>query len=129
MTVVAFVGLGRMGRLMAPHLVAAGHEVRGFDLDPGAAVDGVQTRASAREAADGAEVAITMLPSPAAVRAATLGPGGLAEGLAAGSLCIDMSTAPPASGARARRGARSRAASTRSTRRSRAARSAPRPAR
>ena len=28
-------------------------------------------------------------------RAATLGPGGVAEGLARGSLCIDMSTAPP----------------------------------
>ncbi len=95
MTVVAFVGLGRMGRLMAPHLVAAGHEVRGFDLDPQATVDGVEPRVSARAAAEGADVAITMLPSPAAVRAATLGPGGLAEGLARGSLCIDMSTAPP----------------------------------
>lgn len=95
MTVVAFVGLGRMGRLMTPHLVAAGHEVRGFDLDPGAQVAGVHARASAREAAEGAEVAITMLPSPAAVHSATLGPGGLAEGLAEGSLCIDMSTAPP----------------------------------
>src|SRR3954469_23049931 len=95
MTVVAFVGLGRMGRLMAPHLVAAGHEVRGYDLDPAAAVAGVARAASAREAAEGAEIAITMLPSPAAVRAATLGPGGLAEGLAPGALCIDMSPAPP----------------------------------
>jgi 3-hydroxyisobutyrate dehydrogenase len=94
--VVAFVGLGRMGRLMTPHLVAAGHEVRGFDLDPGATVDGVERCASARDAAREAEVAITMLPSPEAVRAATLGSDGLAEGLAAGSLCVDMSTAPPA---------------------------------
>jgi L-serine 3-dehydrogenase (NAD+) len=93
--VVAFVGLGRMGRLMTPHLVAAGHDVRGFDLDPAAAVEGVERRTGAREAADGADVAITMLPSPAAVHSATLGPGGLAEGLAPGSLCIDMSTAPP----------------------------------
>jgi 3-hydroxyisobutyrate dehydrogenase len=94
--VVAFVGLGRMGRLMTAHLVAAGHEVRGFDLDPEATVEGVERCASAREAASGAHAAITMLPSPEAVRAATLGPGGLGEGLAAGSLCIDMSTAPPA---------------------------------
>ena len=96
MAVVAFVGLGRMGRLMAPHLVAAGHQVRGFDLDPAAEVAGVVRCASAREAARGADVAITMLPSPEAVRAATLGSDGLAEGLAAGSLCVDMSTAPPA---------------------------------
>ena len=95
MAVVAFVGLGRMGRPMTARLVAAGHEVRGFDLDPDAAVDGVERCASAREAARGADAAITMLPSPAAVRLATLGPGGLVEGLAAGSLCIDMSTAPP----------------------------------
>jgi 3-hydroxyisobutyrate dehydrogenase len=94
--VVAFVGLGRMGRPMTARLVQAGHEVRGFDLDPEAAVDGVERCTSAREAARGADAAITMLPSPAAVRLATLGPDGLAEGLAAGSLCIDMSTAPPA---------------------------------
>jgi len=95
-TVVAFVGLGRMGRLMTARLAAAGHAVRGFDVDPAAAVEGVARCASAREAAAGAAVAITMLPSPAAIREATLGPAGLAEGLAAGSLCIDMSTSPPA---------------------------------
>ena len=40
-----------------------------------------------------------MLPSPAAVEAAVLGPGGLAEGLARGTLA-DMSTAPPGLGRR-----------------------------
>jgi 3-hydroxyisobutyrate dehydrogenase len=95
-TAVAFVGLGRMGRLMAAQLVAAGHELRGFDLDPAAVVEGVVPSESARAAALGADVAITMLPSPEAVRSATLGPDGIAEGLAAGALCIDMSTAPPA---------------------------------
>lgn len=96
MTTVAFVGLGRMGRRMTARLVAAGHDVRGFDLDPAAVVDGVLSCTSARSAARGAEIAITMLPSPEAVRAATLGEDGLAGGLAAGALCIDMSTAPPA---------------------------------
>jgi 3-hydroxyisobutyrate dehydrogenase len=96
MAVVAFCGLGRMGRLMSARLVAAGHEVRGFDVDPAARVPGVQPCASAREAAHGAEAAITMLPSPAAVREVTLGDDGLAAGLARGTLCIDMSTAPPA---------------------------------
>jgi 3-hydroxyisobutyrate dehydrogenase len=96
MAVIAFAGLGRMGRLMSAHLVAAGHEVRGFEVDPDARVGGVELYPSAREAASGAEAAITMLPSPAAVRAVTLGTDGLAAGLAAGALCIDMSTAPPA---------------------------------
>jgi 3-hydroxyisobutyrate dehydrogenase-like beta-hydroxyacid dehydrogenase len=70
--------------------------VRGFDVDPAAEVPGVERCPSAREAARGAAAAITMLPSPAAVRDVTLGEDGLAEGLAAGALCIDMSTAPPA---------------------------------
>ena len=81
---------------MTTRLVTAGHEVRGFDLDPAAVVAGVVRCASASAAARGAGVAITMLPSPEAVRSATLGPGGIAEGLAAGALCIDMSTGPPA---------------------------------
>lgn len=94
--IVAFVGVGRMGRLMVPHLVAAGHDVRTFDLAPGEALEGATSCASAAEAAAGAEVAITMLPSPDAVREAMLGPGGLAEGLAPGTLAIDMSTSTPA---------------------------------
>src|SRR4029077_13434565 len=85
-----------MGRLMAPHLLRAGHEVRGFDVDAGVVVEGVERCESASAAARGAEVAITMLPSPEAVRSATLGADGIAEGIAAGALCIDMSTAPPA---------------------------------
>ena len=96
MTTVAFVGIGRMGRLMVPHLVAAGHAVRTFDLAPGAPLERAVPCASSAEAAAGADVAITMLPSPAAVRAAVLGPGGLAERLAPGSIAIDMSTSPPA---------------------------------
>ena len=101
---VAFVGTGRMGRPMLRHLLAAGHEVRAFDLDAaaldGAVDDGCVRAASAREAADGADAAITMLPSPAAVEAAVLGPGGLAEGLARGTVLADMSTAPPGLGRR-----------------------------
>ena len=31
---VAFVGLGTMGLPMARHLVAAGHQLVGYDLDP-----------------------------------------------------------------------------------------------
>jgi len=97
---VAFVGVGRMGRPMLGHLLEAGHEVRAFDLDAAAldaaVADGCVRAGSAREAADGAEAAITMLPSPAAVEAAVLGADGLAQGLAAGTVLADMSTAPPA---------------------------------
>jgi 3-hydroxyisobutyrate dehydrogenase len=96
---VAFVGVGRMGRLMARNLLAAGHEVVAFDLGAealeAAAADGCQIAGSAREAAEAADIAITMLPSPAAVEAAVLGPDGVAAGLAPGTVLVDMSTAPP----------------------------------
>ena len=57
---IGFIGLGNMGGPMARNLVAAGHEVRGFDL--AARPDGVTMTASAAEAAEGADVVITMLP-------------------------------------------------------------------
>jgi 3-hydroxyisobutyrate dehydrogenase len=97
---VGFVGVGRMGRPMARHLVEAGHEVVAFDLGAAALAaareDGCTAAASAREAVGGAELAITMLPSPAAVEAAVLGDDGVAAGLAEGAVLADMSTAPPA---------------------------------
>src|ERR1700730_15544103 len=66
MTHIAFIGLGNMGRPMAANLVRAGYDVRGFDLVPllrdNAAKEGVSIAASAKEALEGANVVITMLP-------------------------------------------------------------------
>ncbi len=64
---IGFIGLGNMGGPMAANLVKAGHTVRGFDLVP-ASLDlareaGVAVVGSALEAAEGAEVVITMLPA------------------------------------------------------------------
>ena len=58
---IGFVGLGNMGAPMAANLVAAGHEVAGFDV-AGVKVEGVRTAATAAQAAQGADVVITMLP-------------------------------------------------------------------
>lgn len=66
MTAIAFIGLGNMGRPMAANLAKAGYGVRGFDLAPlsreNAARDGVPVTSSAREALQGADALITMLP-------------------------------------------------------------------
>jgi 3-hydroxyisobutyrate dehydrogenase len=63
---IAFIGLGKMGRPMATTLVRAGYGVRGFDLLPilcdEAAKDGVSIANSAKEALEGANVVITVLP-------------------------------------------------------------------
>ncbi|HSG64817.1 MAG TPA: NAD(P)-dependent oxidoreductase, partial [Gammaproteobacteria bacterium] len=68
---VGVIGLGIMGGAIARNLVAAGHEVCGYDPD-GARVaearsSGVETLASAGEVAARAEVVLTSLPSVAAL--------------------------------------------------------------
>lgn len=71
MAVVGFIGLGNMGLPMAINLVNAGHTVQGFDTIPEALIEakanGIETRASATEAASGAETIVTMLPNGAIV--------------------------------------------------------------
>ncbi|QDH33120.1 3-hydroxyisobutyrate dehydrogenase [Porphyrobacter sp. YT40] len=69
---IAFIGLGNMGGGMAANLVKAGHEVRAFDLSEpalaAARVAGCQTFATAKEACEGVEAVVSMLPNGAIVR-------------------------------------------------------------
>jgi 3-hydroxyisobutyrate dehydrogenase len=85
---IGFIGLGNMGGPMAANLVAAGHEVVGFDVTA-AMPAGVVAAGSAAQAADGAAVVITMLPNGAILRdvAAHLVPA-----MAAGAVLCDCST-------------------------------------
>jgi 3-hydroxyisobutyrate dehydrogenase len=73
MSHIAFIGLGRMGGLMAANLIKAGRDLRGFDLDPRlcaeAEAQGVRATSSAQAAAQGAAAIITMLPAGGAVLA------------------------------------------------------------
>ncbi|WP_135503338.1 3-hydroxyisobutyrate dehydrogenase [Roseovarius aestuariivivens] len=59
---IGFIGLGNMGAPMAANLAKAGHEVAGYDTAD-VTVDGVKRAESAAEAANGADVVITMLPN------------------------------------------------------------------
>lgn len=93
---VAFLGLGRMGRPMATNLVAAGHEVRGFDvLDAPralAAAEGVLVVATPAEAVRSAGIVITMLPSGAHVADVYGGPNGVLATASPGAILVDCST-------------------------------------
>ncbi|MBP0463018.1 3-hydroxyisobutyrate dehydrogenase [Roseomonas sp. PWR1] len=91
---IGFVGLGNMGAPMARNLIKAGHEVSAFDLAPGAidGVPGARRAASAADAAQGAEVVVTMLPASQHVRDAWLGAGGMMAAAGPGALLIDCST-------------------------------------
>lgn len=70
---IAFIGLGNMGGGMAANLVKAGHEVRAFDLSEAALAAarevGYETFATAKEACQGAEAVVSMLPNGAIVKA------------------------------------------------------------
>ena len=93
---IGFIGLGNMGGPMAANLVAAGHEVVGFDVDPAAleaaVANGVIAAASAQDAAASAPVTITMLPAGAQVREVYRGEEGIIAAAPEGALLIDCST-------------------------------------
>lgn len=65
---IGFIGLGNMGGPMAANLVAAGHDVTGFDI-AAPTPEGVERAASAAAAASGREAVITMLPNGDILRA------------------------------------------------------------
>lgn len=93
---VAFLGLGTMGAPMARNLAKAGRELAVYDVSATAmeAFRGGVARlaTSPRDAAQGADVVITMLPDSSHVREALLGPEGACRSLAKGRLVIEMST-------------------------------------
>ena len=99
MATIGFIGLGVMGRPMAEHLVRAGHEVTVHNRSQGpvrALVEaGAKAAASAAEAAEGADVDITMVPDSPDVEAVVLGEQGVLETAGQGLLLIDMSTIRP----------------------------------
>lgn len=93
---IAFIGLGTMGLPMASRLVAAGHEVRGCDLNPRAvaafAAAGGVGAVDVADAMRDCEALITILPASGDVRAALL-----AASLPwrAGMTVIDMTSGVP----------------------------------
>jgi 2-hydroxy-3-oxopropionate reductase len=95
---VGFIGLGIMGRPMAGHLQAVGHELFLYDLNPPPQEmlgKGAVSCGSGREVAENAEVVITMVPDTPHVEAALFGPSGIAEGLSSGKIVVDMSSISP----------------------------------
>ncbi len=95
---VGFIGLGIMGRPMAAHLIAGGHEVHLMSrsgVPPELVEKGGIPHASPREVAQAADIVITMLPDTPDVEKVLFGPDGVAEGLSPGKLVIDMSSISP----------------------------------
>jgi 3-hydroxyisobutyrate dehydrogenase len=102
MTKIAFVGLGNMGWPMAAHLVRAGYQVTGVDVDRTRAESWAATHdapgtpagfaTSVAAVSDVVDVIVTMLPSGAEVREVLLSAAADAK---EGMVAIDMSSADP----------------------------------
>lgn len=95
---IGFIGLGVMGRPMAEHLIAAGHSValhRVKDASQHLVDKGGKALESAKAVALASDVIILMLPDTPDVEAVLFGADGVAAGLSAGKLVIDMSSISP----------------------------------
>ena len=96
---IAFIGLGNMGAPMARNLLKAGHSLNLFDLNKDILAElaalGGHISTSPREAAQGTELVITMLPAAAHVRSVWLGEDGVLAGIAKGVPAVDCSTIDP----------------------------------
>ena len=99
MAQVGFIGLGIMGKPMARNLINAGYSLVVHDHKTAPmeelAAEGAAMGNSSREASEGSEIIITMLPDSANSEDAILGQNGVLEGAPAGATIIDMSSINP----------------------------------
>jgi 2-hydroxy-3-oxopropionate reductase len=98
MAKLGFIGLGIMGKPMAAHLVAAGHEVwlHSRSGAPQELVEkGGRPCKSAKEVAQNADVVFLMVPDTPDVERVLFAAGGVAEGLSKGKTVVDMSSIAP----------------------------------
>lgn len=111
---IGFLGMGAMGGPMAGRLAQSGFSVTGYDVSAAraaaAASAGVILAKSPRETAEGADVVLSSLPNPPAVRAAYLGGDGAVPALRAGAILVDMSTIDPGTWREVAEAARARGA-------------------
>jgi len=96
---LGFVGLGAMGQLTVPRLMAAGHEVTGWNRSRDKAealiAQGMRWADTPKAVAAASEIVFSIVTDAKAVREITLGPDGVVAGLKRGGIYIDMSTIAP----------------------------------
>jgi 3-hydroxyisobutyrate dehydrogenase len=97
---VGFCGMGTMGAAMATNVARAGFPLMVWNRTPGRAAlpvsMGAREAASPRELAAGSDIIVVCVSDSPDVEQVLLGPDGVAEGVAPGSLVIDCSTISPA---------------------------------
>ncbi len=88
-----------MGKPMAGHLLKAGHKLFVYDIMPASVAElakqGAVACASSQEVAAKVDTVFLIVPDTPDVDAALFGKGGVAEGIKAGSIVVDMSSISP----------------------------------
>ena len=96
---LGFVGLGAMGALIVPRLMAAGHKVVGWNRSRDKAdaliKDGMGWADTPRAVAAQSDIVFSIVTDSKAVKSVALGPDGIVSGLKKGGIYIDMSTIEP----------------------------------
>ncbi len=98
MSKLGFVGLGIMGTPMAANLIKGGHELSLFTIGPVAQAltdAGGKVCASGKEVAQNADIIFIMVPDTPHVATALFDENGIAAGLTAGKIVVDMSSISP----------------------------------
>jgi 3-hydroxyisobutyrate dehydrogenase-like beta-hydroxyacid dehydrogenase len=96
---LGWIGLGDMGQVIVPRLLAAGHEVTGWNrtrakADP-LVEAGMDWADSPSEVAAASAIVFSMVTDASAVEAIALGEDGVISGLAPEAFYLDMSTIDP----------------------------------
>jgi 2-hydroxy-3-oxopropionate reductase len=101
---IGFIGLGIMGKPMASNLIKAGYPLvvhnRSRATVDALVSEGAKAGTSPKDVASRSDVVITMLPDSPDVEEVVLGTDGIAAGIKAGAIYVDMSTIAPASARR-----------------------------
>ncbi len=96
---LGFIGLGAMGAIIVPRLMAAGHTVTGWNRSKDKAEAlihaGMRWGATPREVAAQSEIVFSIVTDADAVKSVALGTDGIISGLKKGGLYLDMSTIAP----------------------------------
>lgn len=96
---VGFVGLGAMGQVIVPRLMAAGYEVSGWNRSPERATPlidaGMIWRDSPADVAGDTDVTLSIVTDGNAVQTVALGEKGVLSGIGRNGVYIDMGTISP----------------------------------
>lgn len=96
---LGMIGLGKMGLPLSRELMAEGHSVCGYDVDPARMKMlediGGTAASSAKEVAERSEITFSILLKPEHIEENTIGPNGVAAAGKDGLIHVEMSTMHP----------------------------------